>query len=48
VPSLRSDAVFAALGRALAESSRRSLRVIQFSVHIDHLHLIVGRTPRRR
>jgi putative transposase len=41
VPSLRSTVVFCELGCALAESNRRSLRVTQFSVQTDHLHLIV-------
>jgi REP element-mobilizing transposase RayT len=41
VPSLRSGAVFAELARAIACSSRRSLRVTQFSVQTDHVHLIV-------
>jgi len=33
--------VFSELARALARSSRRSLRVTQFSVQTDHVHLIV-------
>jgi REP element-mobilizing transposase RayT len=41
VPSLRSDRVFADLGRALARSNRCSFRLTQFSVQTDHLHLIV-------
>jgi putative transposase len=41
VPSLRSHAVFSQLARALAQSSRSALRVTQFSVQMDHLHLIV-------
>lgn len=41
VPSLRSDAVFSELERALTRSSRSALRVTQFSVQTDHLHLIV-------
>jgi REP element-mobilizing transposase RayT len=41
VPSLRSDALFRALRRALAAASLRSFRVVHFSVQTDHIHLIV-------
>ena len=41
VPSLRSERLFGDIRRALVASSRRSLRVIHFSVQTDHLHLIV-------
>jgi hypothetical protein len=33
--------VYGRLARALAESSRQSFRVIEFSVQTDHLHLVV-------
>jgi len=41
LPSLRTDAVFPAVQRALAEGSRGDFRVLQFSVQRDHVHLIV-------
>jgi putative transposase len=41
VPSLRSDAIFPELLRALAAASRRSFRLLHFSVQSDHIHLIV-------
>src|SRR5215471_13936761 len=51
VPSLRSDAVFPAVRRALARSSRAGFRVVHYSVQQDHVHLIVeadGRTLLQR
>ena len=41
LPSLRTDAVFAAVRRGLAQASRGGLRVLQFSVQSDHVHLLV-------
>ena len=41
VPSLRSNPAFGALLQSLSRSSGRSLRVTQFSVQTDHIHLIV-------
>jgi len=40
-PSLRSNAVFPVVRRALARSSRGGLRVVHYSVQQDHVHLIV-------
>ena len=39
--SLRSDAIFPELRRALAASGGRSFRLLHFSVQTDHIHLIV-------
>ena len=39
--SLRSNAAFRELTRALSRSSRLGFRLTQFSVQTDHLHLIV-------
>ncbi len=41
LPSLRTDPLFPAIQRALAQASRRGLRVLHFSVQRDHLHLLV-------
>ena len=41
LPSLRGDRLFRALCRGLLLGSRGGLRVLQFSVQRDHLHLIV-------
>src|SRR5262249_25124267 len=41
LPSLRHDRLFGALLRGLALGSRRGLRILEFSVQRDHLHLIV-------
>ena len=38
---LRSERVFPALHRALAAASHSVFRILQFSVQVDHLHLIV-------
>ena len=40
VPSLRSEAIWPTVRDALRRSSRRSFRVLHFSVQSDHLHLI--------
>jgi REP element-mobilizing transposase RayT len=40
IPSLRGDALFAAIARALRAASRSSFRLLQFSVQSDHLHLL--------
>jgi len=45
---LRTGTVFPVVRRALAESSRRRFRVIQFSVQKDHVHLIVEADDRLR
>src|SRR5258705_11506525 len=41
LPSMRSQAVFSALRRALPETARSWFRVVQFSIQGDHAHLIV-------
>jgi REP element-mobilizing transposase RayT len=41
LPSLRSEALFLGLCRALARSGRADFRVIHFSVQSDHVHLVV-------
>jgi len=41
LPSMRSQAVFSALRRALAKTARSWFRVVQFSIQGDHAHLIV-------
>jgi REP element-mobilizing transposase RayT len=41
LPSLRNDRVFAAIRAALAAASRRSFRLLQFSVQSDHVHAMV-------
>jgi REP element-mobilizing transposase RayT len=50
-PSLRSNAVFPAVRRSLARSSRAGFRVVHYSVQQDHVHLIVeadGRSSLQR
>jgi|GEM_PF-6415673 len=41
ISSLRADRTFAALSRALADSSRASFGVVHFSIQSNHIHLIV-------
>ncbi len=41
LPSLRTDTVFYAIRRGLGQGSRGGLRVLQFSVQRDHVHLLV-------
>jgi|SRR6185369_4122909 len=41
LPSLRGDAIFAAISRAFGAASRQSFRLLAFSVQSDHLHLVV-------
>src|SRR5207249_5379538 len=41
LPSLRTDTLFPAVPRGLAQASRGGLRVLQFSVQRDHVHLLV-------
>jgi len=41
LPSLRGSRLFSALRRGLVLGSRRGLRILEFSVQHDHLHLIV-------
>src|SRR5262245_56796239 len=41
LPSLRGSAVFAAVRSSLAVSSGTRFRILQFSVQMDHLHLLV-------
>ena len=41
LPSLRTEAVFPAVRSALADGSRRGLRVLELSVQSDHVHVIV-------
>jgi REP element-mobilizing transposase RayT len=48
MPSLREDRLFFAIRRAFGAASRRSFRVLHFSVQSDHLHLLVeSDTPTR-
>ena len=41
LPSMRSQAVFSALRRAIAETPRSWFRVVQFSIQSDHAHFVV-------
>jgi len=41
LPSLRARRVFGALREALAATSRRTFRLLHFSVQADHIHLLV-------
>ena len=41
LPSLRSDALFATVRRGLSQASRGGLRLVEFSVQRDHVHLLV-------
>ena len=41
LPSLRGDAVFGAVRRAFAATSRDAFRLLHFTVQSDHLHLVV-------
>jgi len=41
IPSLRSGHVFGAVRGALAAASRRTFRVLHYSVQADHVHLLV-------
>lgn len=41
VPSLRKQAVFLGIRRALGETARSWFRVVHFSVQQDHIHLII-------
>ncbi len=41
LPTLRGDALFAAVARAFAAASRDSFRLLQYGVQSDHLHLLV-------
>ena len=41
LPSLRTELLFPAIHRGLAQASRNGLRVLQFSVQRDHIHLLV-------
>jgi len=41
IPSLRADAVYPDVRRALSRASKPFFRVLQFSVQMDHIHLIV-------
>src|SRR5260221_7161554 len=41
LPSLRKQAVFLRIRRALAETARSWFRVVHFSVQQDHIHLII-------
>jgi hypothetical protein len=47
LPSLRAESVFPALRRSLGQASRGGLRLLQFSVQRDHVHLIVEAADRR-
>ena len=48
LPSLRGAGVFRAVSDALAVSSRRGFRVIEFSVQSNHIHLLVEADDRTR
>src|SRR5437870_728931 len=41
LPSLRSDVLFATVRRGLSQASRGGLRLVEFSVQRDHVHLLV-------
>jgi putative transposase len=41
VGSLRSERAFGAMWRALSRGSKEWFRILQFSVQVDHVHLIV-------
>src|SRR5438034_4498795 len=41
IPSLRTEPIFPAIRRGLAQASRGGLRVLHFSVQRDHVHLLV-------
>ena len=41
LPSLRSDVLFATVRRGLSRASRGGLRLVEFSVQRDHVHLLV-------
>jgi putative transposase len=41
LPSMREEALFLVLRRALSRTARSWFRVVQFSVQTDHVHLIV-------
>jgi REP element-mobilizing transposase RayT len=41
LPSLREESLFLAICRALSRTVRSWFRVVQFSVQVDHVHLIV-------
>ena len=41
LPSLRTERLFPAIRHRLAQASRNGLRVLQFSVQRDHIHLLV-------
>ena len=47
LPSLREESIFPALRRGLGQASRRGLRLLEFSVQRDHVHLIVEAADRR-
>ena len=48
LPSLRGAGVFRAVSDALAASSRRGFRVLEFSVQSNHIHLLVEAHDRTR
>jgi REP element-mobilizing transposase RayT len=41
VPSLRKQAIFVDIRRAIGRASRESFRIVHFSVQSDHVHLLV-------
>jgi len=41
LPSLRSDVLFATVRRGLSQASHGGLRLVEFSVQRDHVHLLV-------
>jgi putative transposase len=47
VPSLRTRSTFVAVRTALAAASKSDFRLVQFSVQVDHLHLMVEGTDTR-
>lgn len=44
LPSLREARIFPVLRQALAKTSRKGLRLVAFSVQVDHVHLLVEAT----
>jgi REP element-mobilizing transposase RayT len=47
LPSLRAEATFPKLRRALSLSNRANFRVVHFSVQTDHIHLVVEADGRK-
>jgi len=48
LPSLRTNSVFSAVQRGIAKASHGGLRILEFSVQRDHVHLLVEAADERR